>query len=459
MTTEIISRLQFAFTISFHILFPAFSIGLILFITLIELQWLITKNTLYLTICKFWTKIFALTFGMGVVSGIVMEYQLGTNWSGFTRDVGGVLGALFTYEVLTAFFVEAGFIGIMVLGFNKVKPSLHFLATVIVLIGTTLSTYWIMCANTWMQHPVGYVQNPNGTFDVASWKTILTNSDLFPRFFHMLLAAYLAAALVISSVSAYYLLKHRHLNFAKTCFSWIWWLILFLIPIQIFLGDSTGLNVFKYQPLKTAAMEGIWQTGTGQPLLLFAIPNQDKQQNEFVIKIPHLASLINTHQWNGKMVGLNSVDKSEQPNVLPVFFSFRLMVGIGFLILFLALTSFYLRIRKRLLTTTWFLKTCVFSSPLGFIALWAGWITAELGRQPWIVYGLVRTKDAVSQVPITTTISIFVLMILVYGIIFGIFYTYFLHRILQKGPHDVSPQDLITDRSFAYMQGEMGEKS
>lgn len=448
LDTALLSRVQFAFTISFHILFPAFSIGLSAFLALMEGLWIKTRNPLYLNICKFWTKIFALTFGMGIVSGIVMEFQLGTNWSRFTESAGGVLGVLFTYEVMTAFFIEAGFLGVMLFGWNKVGPKLHYAATLLVAMGTTASAYWILCANTWMQHPVGY-ELVKGMFLPTSWFEIIFNSAVFPRFFHMLLACYISAGFVIVGVSAYYLLKSRHIVFAKKCFSTVWLLLVLLLPAQILMGDATGIEVHDNQPIKTAAMEGIWNTQKGAPLLLFAIPNQKDQKNNFSIGIPHFAALINTHQWNGKMIGLKTVALADQPYVPVVFFSFRIMVMSGFAMFFLSLVGLYLRYKKKFYNTTWFLKLCVISSPIGFIAMWSGWITAEIGRQPWVVYGLVRTADAVSQILMRNVIVSFGLIIVVYGIIFGYFYFLYLNKIIHHGPDDSDAT--LLESPFQYM--------
>ncbi len=450
--TALLSRVQFAFTISFHIIFPAFSIGLALFIASMETIWLKTKNPLYLTICKFWTKVFALTFGMGVVSGVVMEFQLGTNWAGFTQAIGGVLGPLFTYEVMTAFFIEAGFLGVMLFGWDRVGPRLHYLATLLVVIGTTLSAYWIMSANTWMQHPIGYKQAGN-FFKVANWLQVVFNPATFPRFIHMLLASYISAGFVICSVSAYYLLQKKFIPFAKTCFSFTWAVLLIFIPLQIYFGDATGIEVYTNQPLKTAAMEGVWETQAGAPLLLFALPNQDKQMNKWEIGIPHGAALLNTHQWNGVLTGLKAVPIQDQPSVWPVFFCFRIMVGIGMLMLLLSFFAFYLRCRKRLYDSRWFLISSILSAPLGFIALWCGWITAEMGRQPWIVYGLIKTANAVSKVSLHDVIISFVLIFIVYGIIFGYFYFYFLHKTLHKGPEEKE----ISHQPFQYMPSSFSE--
>lgn len=448
--TALLSRLQFAFTISFHILFPAFSIGLALFLSIMEGLWLKTKNALYLNICKFWTKIFALTFGMGVVSGIVMEFQLGTNWSGFTYFVGNVLGPLFTYEVMTAFFIEAGFLGVMLFGWNRVGHKLHYFSTLLVMIGTTLSAYWIMSANTWMQHPVGYIKTGD-LLKVVSWLQITLNPMLYVRFIHMLFASYISAGLVICSVCAFYLLNKKHIEFSKKCFSFGWIALLILLPLQIFFGDMAGIEVYHHQPLKTAAMEGLWETQRGAPFLAFAIPDQSNQMNHWSIPIPHAAAFINTHHWNGELIGLKSVVPADQPLVALVFYSFRLMVLLGMLMLLLAIVALYLRIRNRLYDSTWFLRMCVLAAPFGFIALWCGWLTAEFGRQPWVVYSLLRTADAASHVTLRNVIISFILIFIVYGIIFGYFYFYFLHKTIEKGPLETITAEPIHE-PFSYMQ-------
>jgi len=318
---ELLSRIQFAFTISFHILFPAFSIGLITFIAILEGAWLKTGNSHYRDVCKFWTKLLALTFGMGIVSGIVMEFQLGTNWSHFTRIVGNVLGVLFTYEVLTAFFIEAGFLGVMFFGWDRVNPKLHYCATLLALLGVTLSAFWIMSANSWMQLPDG-VEFSHGLFTVKSWLHIIFNPTFLPRYLHMLLASYASSLLVIIAISAYYLLKDKYKHFSKTCLSFAMWSLLILMPLQIAIGDKMGLNIFHYQPIKTAAMEGVWETKQGAPLLLFALPDQTAEKNHFAIGIPKGASLFNTHHLNGTLIGLKTVSKADRPPVAVVFWSF-----------------------------------------------------------------------------------------------------------------------------------------
>jgi cytochrome d ubiquinol oxidase subunit I len=437
LSAEVLARIQFAFTISFHILFPAFSIGLATFLAIMEGAWLKTKNPLYLSICKFWMKIFALTFGMGVVSGIVMEFQLGTNWSGFTQAVGPVLGSLFTYEVLTAFFIEAGFLGVMIFGWEKVGPKLHYCATLLVFFGVTLSAFWILSANSWMQTPSGAVFQ-NGHFTVTSWWHVVFNPSVMTRYIHMLLAAYLTTILVIMAVSAFYLLKKQHIPFAQKCLKFASTVLIALILAQIVVGDDAGIIDHKYQPIKTAAIEANWETQKGAPLILFAYPDDKEGKNLWAISIPHLASVINTHQWNGVLQGLNSVPKSDRPFVPIVFYSFRVMVGLGFLMLGWSIWALVLRVKKTLYENKWFLKSCVLFGPAGFIALIAGWFTAETGRQPWVVYNILRTSDAVSDVLMKNVLISLVLIIVVYGIIFGFFYFRYFGKIISKGPesHD-----------------------
>jgi cytochrome d ubiquinol oxidase subunit I len=449
MTAELLSRIQFAFTMSFHILFPAFSIGLATFLAIMEACWLKTKNPLYLNICKFWTKIFALTFGMGIISGIVMEFQLGTNWAHFTAKVGPVLGSLFVYEVMTAFFIEAGFLGVMIFGWNKVGPKLHYAATLLVAIGVTISAFWILSANSWMQTPAG-ATIINGSFQVTDWTKVIFNPLFLPSFFHMLLASYLTTLFVIAGLSAFYLRKNIHLHFAKKCFSFAMWGILILIPLQIWVGDEAGLKVHEYQPMKTAAIEGLWQTQKGAPFLIFALPSPAAQKNEFSIGVPHLASLINTHEWNGEIQGLSTVPRADQPYVPVVFFTFRIMVGAGVLMFFIGGIGLWLRLKKRLYKTNWFLTLCTLSSPIGFIAILTGWFTTEVGRQPWIVNQLIRTKDAISPITNTEVAVSFILLAIIYGIIFGVFYFRYLGRVIHAGPA-AHANKKEGDQPFSYM--------
>lgn len=430
--TLLLSRIQFGFTIGFHILFPALNLGLALFLCFMEGYWLKTHNPLYLRICKFWLKIFALTFGMGVVSGIVLSYELGTNFGPFINAVGGVLGPLFGYEVLSAFFLEAGFLGIMLFGWNRVSPRLHYAATLLVMIGTTVSAFWIMSANSWMQTPAGY-EIVHGKYIVTDWLQVVFNPSFIPRFIHMLFASYVTTCFVIAGISAWHLLKGQHEVIFKRSFSFALGAALILTPTQIILGDVVGLNVGHHQPLKLAAMEGLWETTKGAPLVIFALPDKNTQSNRFEVSIPKLASLINTHSLQGEMIGLKSVEAHDRPVVNSVFFNFRLMVGIGFLLMTVAAYAAILRWRKRLFSQRLFLKLCIAISPLGFVATVAGWMVAESGRQPWIVHGLMRTSEAGSDVPLSQVVTSLSMFIIVYGIVFS-FYLWYLFAVIRKGP-------------------------
>ena len=445
--TEILSRSQFAFSVSFHILFPAFSIGLSTFLMIYEAVWLITKNDKYLGIVKFWTKVFALTFGMGVVSGIVMEFQFGTNWSEFAQKVGPVLGALFTYEVLTAFFIEAGALGIMIFGWGRINKYVHFSANVIICLGVTLSAFWILSANSWMQTPDG-VNYINGQFIVTSWYKVIFNPSVIPRYIHMLIAAYMSTCLVILAVSAYYLLKKTNIPFAKTCSKFSVVSIFILSFAQLGIGDHVGLVVHEHQPLKTAAIEGVWKTQNGAPLVLFGYPDENTQSNRFAITIPHVAALINTHKYNGKLIGLDSVPEALRPVVPAVFFSFRVMVGLGFLMVFIGISGTWLLLRKKLYSAKNLLKLYVISAPIGFIAIIAGWFTAEFGRQPWVVYQIFKTDNAMSNIHLAQVLISLSVLLVVYFIIFGFFYFRYLIRIIKKGPSNPGNERM----PYAYFQ-------
>lgn len=455
LDTVLLSRAQFGFTIGFHILFPTLNLGLAVFLCIMEGLWLKTRELVYLRICKFWSKIFALTFGMGVVSGIVLSYELGTNFGPFILAIGGVLGSLFAYEVLSAFFLEAGFLGVMLFGWDKVGPRLHFAATLLVTIGTTISAFWIMSANSWMQTPAGYYIAA-GRFVVDNWWAVIFNPSFIPRFIHMVMASYVTTCFVVAGVSAWFLLKDQFVDVAKRCFSFALGAALLLTPLQVLVGDMVGLEVHDYQPIKTAAMEGLWKTTSGAPLVLFGIPDPVHETNRYAIEIPKGASLINTHSLNGQLVGLDSVPAADWPQVAHVFFTFRIMVGIGFLMFFVALYALWLRMRGRLYVNRWFNRFCVLITPLGFISTIAGWLTAELGRQPWIVYNLIRTADGASVVPASHVFTSFILFIIVYGIVFG-FYLFYLFKVIRNGPAELqlSPS-LATDAQppFTYMASE-----
>lgn len=452
---HLLSRIQFGFSIGFHIIFPTLNLGLAVFLVLMEAMWLKSRKGVYLEICKLFTKIFALTFGMGVVSGIVLAYQIGTNFGPFISRFGNVLGALFAYETMTAFFLEAGFLGVMLFGWKRVPPKLHFIATLLVTIGTTISAFWILSANSWMQTPSGY-QLIDGKYVVDSWWAVVLNPSFIPRFIHMLISSYITTSFVIMGVASYYLLRGQFIPLAKKCLSFGLWAALILVPFQIFMGDVVGIKVHEYQPLKTAAIEGLWHTQKGAPLLLFAWPSQSLQKNEAEIAIPKLASLINTHNLNGELQGLTSVAPNEQPRVAPVFFSFRIMVGIGLLMLFTALCGVFLRVRGDLYKTAWFHRWCLLIVPFGFVASIAGWLTAELGRQPWVVYNLMKTHDAVSNIGVEEVIISLTLLVLAYGVVFG-FYLYYLLKLIKQGPQPLEFHD-NEHHAFQYMTDLSQEK-
>lgn len=391
----ILSRLQFAWVVGFHILLPAFTVGLASFITLLEGIYFIRGREIYLRISLFWTKIFAISFGMGVVSGIVMPFQFGTNWSRFSDATANVLSPLFAYEGLTAFFLEAAFLGVLLFGRRLVPRWAHFLAAFMVGGGTLLSSFWILAANSWMQTPAGY-QIINGLFFPIDWFAIIFNPSFPYRLTHTVVGFYITTGFVVISVAAYLIRKGIFVAEGQIMFSMTFWLLTLLVPLQIFLGDLHGLNTLKYQPAKLAAIEGHWQAERGAALTLFAIPDEKNEVNRAAIDIPLLGSLILTHQRDGEVPGLKSWPADQRPTVAIPFFAFRIMVGLGLGMLFLVICSLWLRKTGNLYKQPWFLRTCQLSAPLGFFAILAGWTTTEAGRQPWTVYGLLRTADSVT---------------------------------------------------------------
>jgi len=433
MNTLDISRLQFAITITFHIIFPALSIGLATWILIIEGLWLKTNNPKYYQSCRFWSKILALTFGMGIISGLAMEVQMGTNWGQFSSIVGPVLGVLFVSEALTAFFIEAIFLGVMLFAWGKLNKWFHYFCTSMVWIGVNLSAFWIMAANSWMQTPSGVIY-ANGHFIITSWWHIIFNHSTLIRYLHMLLASYIATLMIISAVACYYLIKKHFNNFAKFHVKFAIIGLCLLMPCQIFIGDEVGLKVRQYQPIKTAAIEGLWSTQKGAPFLLFANIDQKTQKNHFSVAIPHLASLINTHHWNGKLIGLDAVKKEQQPNVNLTFYSFRFMVGLGLIMLVQAFYGLFLLFKQRLYSNKYYLKLSIILAPAGLLALITGWYTAETGRQPWVVYNILSTDQAVSIVPTYKVIEGFLIILLIYGVIFCYYFNRYVLKIIKTGP-------------------------
>ncbi|EKE77128.1 cytochrome ubiquinol oxidase subunit I [Gallaecimonas xiamenensis] len=437
MDVALLSRIQFAWTVSFHIIFPTMTIGLAVLIALWEGLWLKTRDPRYLQLAKFWIKPFAITFGSGVVTGIVLSYEFGTNFSEFSHLVGPVLGPLMTYEVLTAFFLEAGFLGIMLFGWQRVGEKLHFFATVVVAIGTVISAFWILAANSWMQTPAGY-EFVNGQYIPADWFKVIFNPSFPYRLAHMLLATFLTASFLVAGISAWYLLKGRDQEFAKRGLSTALWVVLFLAPLQAWVGDEHGLNVKEHQPIKLAAMEGIWPaTESHAGLRLFAWPDEEAETNHFEVEVPYLASLILTHSFDGELQGLKSVPPEDRPPVKPVFFSFRVMVGLGLLMVVMAFWANWRRRGGKLWEDRFTLRVLTWMTPAGLVATLAGWYVVEIGRQPWLVNGLVRTEQVVSDLPVERVALSLGLFVVTYLLLSWAF-LHFYRKLIRKGPPDMA---------------------
>jgi cytochrome d ubiquinol oxidase subunit I len=435
----LLSRIQFAFTIAFHILFPAFTIGLASWLVMLEAIWLITGRETYMTLYRFWMKIFAVSFGMGVVSGLVMSFQFGTNWGRFSEVTGNIIGPLLSYEVLTAFFLEASFLGIMLFGWQRVGKGFHFFATCMVALGMLISTFWIISANSWMQTPAGY-ELRDGIFFPTDWWQVVFNPSFPYRLVHMILAAYLTTCFVIGGVSAWYLLRERFVPQARFMLFMTVIFAAIVAPLQIIAGDLQGLIVRDHQPAKLAAMEAHWHTQQGAPLILFALPDAEQEINRFEVAIPKLGSVIITHQWNGEIKGLKEFPVADRPPVSIVFWSFRLMVGIGLLMLFIGFYGVYLLRQGRLYSERWFHRICLWATPSGFIAVLAGWVTAEVGRQPYMVYGLLRTAQGLSPVNGASVATSLIAFVLVYGIVFSAG-AYYMVKLIKKGPQEILQKD------------------
>ena len=435
----LLARLQFAFTVSFHFIFPSFTIGLASYLAVLEGLWLWTGRQVYLDLFKYWLKIFALTFGMGVVSGIVMAYQFGTNWAVFADKAGPVVGPLMAYEVLTAFFLEAGFLGVMLFGMNRVGKTLHFTATLAVAVGTLFSAFWILVVNSWMQTPTGYAISPTGQFFPADWLAVIFNPSLPYRLVHTVFAAYLTTALAVGAVGAWHLLRERGNEGARTMFSMAMGMITVVAPLQILAGDQHGLNTLEHQPVKVMAMEGHFKSyDHGAPLVLFAWPDQAMGKNLFEVEIPKGSSLILKHSLDAPLKGLDTVDRKDWPPVAIVFWAFRVMVGLGMLMLLLALTSLWARVRHRLHDWPLLHRFAVAMGPAGFVAVIAGWVTTEAGRQPYTVHGLLRTADSVSPLQAPAVAISLLAFIAVYFIVFGAGIFYIL-RLMSQAPHRGEP--------------------
>ena len=449
-----LARLQFAFTIAFHIVFPAFTIGLASYLAVLEGLWLKTGRSVYLDTFHYWLKIFAVAFGMGVVSGIVMSYQFGTNWSVFSDKTGPVLGPLLGYEVLTAFFLEAGFLGVMLFGMKRVGKRLHFIATLMVAIGTFFSAFWILSANSWMQTPTGFAFNEVGQFVPTDWFAVIFNPSFPYRMMHMVLAAFLTTSFVVGGVGAWHLLRDRENAPARVMFSMALWMATLVAPLQLIAGDIHGLNTIEHQPAKIAAMEGHFETQEGAPLILFGLPNEETGTVDYSVEVPKLGSLILTHDVAGTVRGLNEWPREEWPNVSMVFWSFRLMVGIGFVMIGLGVWSLIARVQGNLYTSTRLKKAAIVLAPSGFVAVIAGWIVTEVGRQPYTVYGLLRTADSISPIDAPAVAGSLLAFVLVYFAVFGAGLFYIL-RLMKAPPHsgELGPEPGIPTPAAGLMPG------
>lgn len=430
-----LARLQFAFTVSFHFIFPSFTIGLASYLAVLEGLWLRSGRDVYLSLFKYWLKIFAVVFSMGVVSGLVMSYQFGTNWAAFSDKVGPVLGPLMAYEVLTAFFLEAGFLGVMLFGMDRVGPRLHFAATLAVALGTFVSAFWILSANSWMQSPAGFATNDAGQFVPVDWLGIIFTATFPYRLVHTVFAAYLTTALVVGGVGAWHLLRDRANQGARVMFAMAMGMVAVVAPLQILAGDLHGLNTLEHQPAKIMAMEGHFASHPeGAPLILFGIPDQQRAEVLGAVQIPKASSLILKHDLNAPMRGLDTVDRTLWPHVATIFWSFRIMVALGALMLALGGASVVACWRGRLYDWPLLHRLAVAMAPAGFVAVIAGWVTTEVGRQPFTVYGLLRTADSASPVAAPAVAASLLAFVVVYFLVFGAGAAYIL-RLMAKPPH------------------------
>ncbi|HWD67835.1 MAG TPA: cytochrome ubiquinol oxidase subunit I [Caulobacteraceae bacterium] len=441
MDALILARWQFAFTVSFHFIFPAFSIGLASYLTVLEALWLKTGRGVYANLYRYWLRIFAVTFGMGVVSGLVMSYQFGTNWSVFSEKAGPIVGPLMAYEVLTAFFLEAGFLGVMLFGISKVGRNLHFLATCMVALGTLISATWIISANSWMQTPAGFAMNVKGQFVPAgSWLPIVFNPSFPFRLVHTVIAAYLTTSLAVGGVGAFHLLKDNANPGARKMFSMAMWMAALVAPLQIAAGDSQGLNTLKYQPAKVLAMEGDYDPSPkGAPLVLVGLPDNATAKVNDEVEIPHAGSLILEHNPSAPAPGLKDFPRDRWPPVPIVFWSFRIMVGLGFAMLGLGVWSLVARARRRLYAWRWLHRAAIAMGPAGFVAVIAGWVTTEVGRQPYTVYGHLLTAQSRSPLAAPAVATSLLAFVLVYFFVFGAGALYLL-RLMSKPPEAHEPE-------------------
>lgn len=428
-----LARFQFAFTVSAHIIFPAFSIGLASYLAVLNGMHLITGRAVYMTVFDYWKTIFAVVFGMGVVSGIVMSYQFGTNWSVFSDKAGPVIGPLMGYEVLSAFFLEAGFLGVMLFGRSRVGPGLHFFATLMVAVGTLFSAFWILSVNSWMHTPAGFDVNDLGQFVPVDWWQVIFNPSLPYRLVHMVLAAYLTTAFVVGAVGAWHLLRGRRTEPARLMFSMAMWMAVIVAPLQVVAGDMHGINTLEHQPAKIAAMEGHYDTQRGAPLILFGFPDDEAEVTRHAIEIPYLGSLILTHSLDGEIKGLKAWPREQRPKAALIFWTFRIMVAVGMAMVLVGLWAAWARWRGRLYHSRWLHRAAVLMGPSGFLAVLCGWITTEVGRQPWTVYGMLRTADSVSPMQASAVGASLIAFVCVYFAVFGAG-TFYVLRLMSQPP-------------------------
>ncbi|MGV4876140.1 cytochrome ubiquinol oxidase subunit I [Acetobacter indonesiensis] len=460
-----LARLQFAFTVGFHIVFPAFSIGLAAYLAVLEGLWLKTGRQVYLDLFRYWLRAFSIVFGMGVVSGLVMSYEFGTNWAQFSQKAGPILGPLLGYEVMTAFFLEAGFLGIMLFGMNKVGKKLHFFATCVVSLGTLISMSWILSSNSWMQTPQGYaIEAGTGRFIPQDWWAIVFNPSFPFRLVHMALAAFLSVAFVVGGVGAWHLIRARRAGrqpteAVKIMFSMAMWMAAIVGPLQILAGDAHGLNTLKYQPAKIAAMEGDWESESYAPELLFGIPDMENEVTRYKIAIPYAGSLILTHSLSGKVPGLKDYPKDQRAPSYVVFFSFRIMIALGVLMALAGLYSLWLRWRGALWNSKLLQRAVLIMTPAGFVALLCGWVTTEVGRQPFTVYGLLRTVDSASPVPSTSIWGTLVIFVIVYAIVFASGISILLRGFAQEPHSNETGPDPRHPQRAAAMAGAVSDNA
>lgn len=432
----LISRIQFAFVVSFHAIFPVFTIGLAAYIAVLEAIHYRTRDPVYEKLSKFWIKIFAVVFGMGVVSGIVMAFQFGTNWSAFSLASANFMGPVLSYEVITAFFLEATFLGVLLFGRDKVPQGMHLLAACMVALGTFISSFWILAANSWFHTPAG-VELVDGTFRMTSWLQAIFNSSFPYRFFHMALASFITGGFVVAGVSAWYLVRGRNPRTSRKALRMTVIMLAIATPLQLVVGDLHGLNTFENQPAKVAAMEGHWETRNGAPLILFALPDAEAETNHAELAVPKLGSLILTHEPDGRVRGLKEWAREDRPPVGIVFWSFRVMVGLGLIFIAVSLTALVQLIRGRLFESPWLLRVLSWMIPLPFVAVLAGWFVTEIGRQPWVVHGLMRVEDAITpSLGGGTALVTLIGYIAVYAVVFGAG-VHYLRRIVDGGPDPI----------------------